>query len=214
MAIETQMDGRPECPTLALPHWKRAMDLVLAGGTLLVASPIMLLIAILNRLFLGRGVVFRNLRGGYGGSTFELYKFRTMTDDRSPNGELLPDEQRTHWWGDILRASSLDELPGLLNVLQGEMSVVGPRPLIARYLERYSPEQALRHRLRPGLTGLAQISGRNLVGWEDRFDLDNRYIDQLSVRQDVRILVRTVGQVVRRTGADGNAHAVEFMGSN
>ena len=206
-------EKRPSCPAVELPRWKRTMDVGLAGSVLVVGSPVIGMIAVLNRLLLGPGVIYRSRRGGHGGAEFELLKFRTMTDACDVDGQLLSDVERTPAWGRILRASSLDELPGLVNVLRGEMSVVGPRPLIARYLDRYTDEQALRHRLRPGLTGLAQVSGRNLVEWEDRFALDNHYIDSLTLRLDMQILARTIVEVVRRTGADGNDHTVEFMGT-
>lgn len=204
--------GKP-CPALSIPLWKRAMDVVIASTVLIAVGPILLCVGMASRVFLGPNIFFRQRRGGHGGSSFDLLKLRSMTDERGPDGELLPDTQRLHWWGSFLRRTSIDELPGLVNVLRGEMSIVGPRPFLAIYLERYDEDQALRHRLRPGLTGLAQVRGRNHLSWEERFELDNRYIDELSLIGDVRLLAETVGQVAGGRGADGAHLTAEFMGS-
>jgi lipopolysaccharide/colanic/teichoic acid biosynthesis glycosyltransferase len=160
-------------------------------------------------------VLFRQARPGRDGRPFMLVKFRTMTDARDARGELLPDDMRLTAWGRILRASSLDELPELWNVLRGEMSLVGPRPLLVSYLDRYTAEQSRRHEVRPGITGLAQVNGRNALCWEDRFALDVRYVDTCSFGLDTRILFRTIGNVVARRGISepGQATAQEFMGS-
>ena len=200
------------CPMLQVPTWKRAMDLAISLSALVLLSPLLAVVAVLSRIFLGRGIVFRQLRGGHGGQSFELFKLRSMTNARSSEGILLPDHERSHWWGRVLRRTSIDELPGLLNVVRGEMSIVGPRPFLAVYLERYDEHQAQRHRLRPGLTGLAQVEGRNLLQWDERFELDNRYIDELSLREDLRLITATIRQVLSGRGADGVAHTTEFLG--
>ncbi len=200
------------CEAYRVPGWKRTMDVVIAAAVLVAAAPLLLALMVLTRLFLGPGVIFRQARGGHGGSTFELLKLRTMTHARDGDGRLLPDRERTHWWGNVLRRTSLDELPGLINVLRGDMSIVGPRPLIAIYLDRYSFEQAQRHRVRPGLTGLVQTTGRNLLSWEERFRLDNYYVENQSLGLDVRILADTVRSVLSGHGADGTDHTSEYMG--
>lgn len=161
---------------------------------------------------LGNPVLYRQERGGLGGSTFEIVKFRTMTNATDADGNLLPDDERRHRWGNFLRRTSLDELPTLLNIVRGEMSVVGPRPLMATYLDRYSARESQRHRVTPGLTGMAQTQGRNLLDWSDRFELDLEYIEQRSMRTDLRILRDTVSIVLSREGADGNDHCTEFQG--
>lgn len=202
-------------PARAIPLPKRILDLVLtlAGGLLLL--PFILLIALLVRLFLGRPVLFRHPRPGYRGLPFTLYKFRTMRDAIGPDGQPLPDAQRLTGFGRLLRATSLDELPELWNVLRGEMSLVGPRPLLMKYLDRYTPEQFRRHLTLPGMTGWAQINGRNNVSWEDKFALDVWYVDHWSLWLDLKILLLTPLKVLRREGITqpGNATAMEFMGS-
>lgn len=187
------------------PRWKRATDLVLAGGAVVALSPLLLLIAGAVRWKLGSPVLFRQERPGKGGVPFELLKFRTMTEARGPDGSPLPDGARLTPFGRLLRASSLDELPELWNVVRGEMSLVGPRPLLMEYLPRYSPEQARRHEVLPGLTGLAQIQGRNALGWEERFALDLEYIERRSLRLDLAIIARTVIEVLRRRGIAARA---------
>lgn len=197
-----------------IPAAKRAFDLLLALPGLVLVSPILALVALLVWIGIGRPVVFRQTRAGRGGKPFVSYKFRTMTDERDERGELLPDEQRLTGLGRLLRSLSLDELPSLLNVLRGEMSLVGPRPLYVRYLERYSPDQARRLEVLPGITGLAQISGRNALAWEERFRLDVWYIDHWSLWLDLKILLITLWKVVRREAISqpGHATAEEFQG--
>jgi lipopolysaccharide/colanic/teichoic acid biosynthesis glycosyltransferase len=183
------------------------------GGALLL--PFILLIALFVRLFLGSPVLFRHPRPGFRGLPFTLYKFRTMRDALGPDGQPLPDAQRLTAFGRLLRATSLDELPELWNVLRGEMSLVGPRPLLMKYLDRYTPEQFRRHLTLPGMTGWAQINGRNNVSWEDKFALDVWYVDHWSFWLDLKILLLTPLKVLRREGINqpGNATAMEFMGS-
>ena len=194
---------------------KRLFDLAVLALTLPVWLPLLAVVALLVRGKLGSPVLFRQRRPCLGGRPFELRKFRSMTDVRDAQGRLLPDSERITPWGRWLRASSLDELPELLNVLRGEMSLVGPRPLLMQYLERYSPRQARRHDVRPGLTGWAQINGRNALSWEEKFELDVWYVEHQSLWLDLRILLRTVGKVLRREGItlEGEATTREFMGS-
>ena len=203
-----------ELPPVATSVAKRAFDVALAALALVVLSPVLLVTAVLVRRKLGAPVLFRQTRPGLLGEPFEILKFRTMTDAVGPDGELLPDEERLTPFGQLLRSTSLDELPELINVIRGEMSLVGPRPLIMRYLERYTPEQARRNLARPGITGLAQVRGRNALSWEERFALDVRYVDGWSLGLDLRILAETVVAVLRRDGisAEGHATAPEFMG--
>jgi lipopolysaccharide/colanic/teichoic acid biosynthesis glycosyltransferase len=194
---------------------KRVFDLVVALVLLVVLAPLLAVLAVLVRVKLGSPVLFRQLRPGRGGRLFTLVKFRTMTDARGPDGVWLPDAQRLTPFGRWLRATSLDELPELWNVLRGDMSLVGPRPLLVAYLDRYTPEQARRHEVRPGLTGWAQINGRNATSWEERFRLDVWYVDHRSMLLDLCILARTVGAVLRRQGisAPGEATMGEFRGT-
>lgn len=194
---------------------KRAMDLVLSGVGLLLAGPLLLLIATMVRWRLGSPVLFRQTRPGLGGRPFRVVKFRTMTLERSPDGDLLPDQMRLTRFGRFLRSTSLDELPAILNVVRGEMSLVGPRPLLMEYLPLYSPEQAIRHTVRPGLTGWAQINGRNAITWEERFALDAWYVEHQSLWLDVKILLLTLLKVVRREGVvrEGFATMPKFTGS-
>jgi lipopolysaccharide/colanic/teichoic acid biosynthesis glycosyltransferase len=189
------------------------MDVAIAASVLCVTSPILMVVMVGTRFFLGPGVVFRQLRGGHGGTLFELLKFRSMLDQLGPDEIERTLDERAHPWGELLRRTSIDEIPGLWNILRGEMSIVGPRPLVAVYLDRYDEHQAGRHRLRPGLTGLAQISGRNLLDWEDKFALDNRYIDELSLRGDLRIIAQTLWHLLTPWRHRGTGHAPEFMGT-
>lgn len=197
-----------------IPISKRLLDL----GLTLLAAPLVLplaaLIALLVRIFHGSPVLFSHQRPGYGKEPFTLYKFRTMNENRDEAGELRSDAERLTPFGRFLRASSLDEIPELYNVLRGEMSLVGPRPLLMRYLERYSPEQARRHETVPGISGWAQINGRNNVSWEDKFALDVWYVDHQSFWLDIRILLLTLPKVLFREGINqpGNATAMEFTG--
>lgn len=194
---------------------KRPMDFACAGAATIVLSPVMLGTAALVRMNLGSPVLFTQERPGLNGAIFKLYKFRTMTDERDEYGELLPDEERLPRFGKILRSTSLDELPELLNILKGDMSVVGPRPLLVRYLERYDDHQARRHEVRPGFTGLAQVSGRNTISWEEKFDKDVDYVDNISFVDDWKIILGTVKTVLLREGisSDTSVTMEEFKGT-
>ncbi len=196
-------------------YGKRLFDLLLVVPTLMVLSPVLAIVALLVRFRLGTPVLFRQVRPGLHGRLFTLYKFRTMTDERDENGNLLPDATRLTAFGKFLRASSLDELPELWNILRGDMSLVGPRPLLVEYLERYTPEQTRRHEARPGLTGWAQVNGRNALDWEEKFKLDVWYVDNRSLGLDIKILWLTFAKVLKREGIsqEGEATMREFMGS-
>ena len=193
---------------------KRGLDLVLAGGALVVLAMPLALIALLVRWKLGAPVLFRQERAGQGGRPFHILKFRSMTDQRGEGGALLSDAQRLTPFGAWLRATSIDELPSLLNILRGDLSVVGPRPLFMRYIPRYTPEQARRLDIPPGLTGWAQAKGRNSLAWDEKFRLDIWYVDHRSFLLDLKIIGLTALQVVRRNGisAAGDATMPEFMG--
>jgi lipopolysaccharide/colanic/teichoic acid biosynthesis glycosyltransferase len=194
---------------------KRTFDMAAALIALIVLSPVLLATALLVRLLIGSPVFFRQSRPGLGGRPFEILKFRTMTQKRGPDGTLLPDYARLTRFGRLLRASSLDELPELLNILRGEMSFVGPRPLLMQYLPLYSPKQARRHEVRPGLTGWAQVKGRNALGWDEKFALDVWYVDHRTLLLDMKILALTAWTVIRREGisAGGEATMPPFEGS-
>jgi sugar transferase EpsL len=194
---------------------KRLFDIVVSVIALVLLSPVLAVTAILVRLRLGTPVLFRQMRPGLAGAPFRLMKFRTMTDARSPDGALLPDAVRLTPFGRFLRSTSLDELPELLNVLKGEMSLVGPRPLLMEYLPLYSADQARRHEVRPGLTGWAQVNGRNALSWEEKFALDLWYVENRSLALDLRILWLTVVRVFGRSGisAEGEATMPRFTGS-
>lgn len=194
---------------------KRLFDLALTLPALILLSPILVAIALLVRIKHGPPILFRQQRPGLHGTPFTLYKFRTMTDARDTQGNLLPDSERLTSFGQFLRRTSLDELPELLNVLRGDMSHVGPRPLLMQYLDRYTPEQARRHDVCPGITGWAQINGRNALSWEEKFALDVWYVDNLSLWLDLKILALTVWKVLRRDGINQDGHATmpEFMGT-
>ncbi len=196
---------------------KTALDRLIAAIALLVFSPVMLVVAIAIGLRMGYPVVFTQPRPGKDGRVFKFYKFRTMTDERDAAGNLLPDEQRLTKLGEFLRESSLDELPQLWNVLKGDMSFVGPRPLLVEYLNRYTPEQARRHEVKPGITGWAQINGRRLLdgNWEEKFRLDVWYVDNWSLWLDLKILFLTVFKVLQKEAITqpGHATGAEFMGS-
>lgn len=179
---------------------KRAFDIAASLGALVLISPALLVIAVLVRVKLGSPVLFGQPRPGLRGRVFTLFKFRTMTDGRDSEGNLRPDAERLTRFGRFLRSTSLDELPELWNVLRGDMSLVGPRPLLVSYLPRYSPEQARRHEVRPGLTGWAQVNGRNAASWEDRLCLDTWYVDHRTLLLDLHILLKTVTIVLRREG--------------
>lgn len=193
---------------------KRGLDILGASIGLVVFGVPMLLIAAVIYETMGRPVLFRQLRPGLNGRPFCLYKFRTMANARDESGRLLPDDERLTRLGRWLRASSLDELPELWNVLKGDMSLVGPRPLLMEYLDRYTPEQARRHEVKPGMTGWAQVNGRNAISWEDKFRLDVWYVDNWSLWLDLKILIMTFVKVLRREGisAEGCATMPEFIG--
>lgn len=193
---------------------KRLFDIVVSASALLVLSPVLIVTAVLVRVRLGSPVFFAQLRPGMHGKLFRMYKFRTMLDAVGPDGRQLPDNQRLTPFGARLRATSLDELPELFNVLRGDMSLVGPRPLLPQYLERYTPRQARRHEVRPGVTGWAQVNGRNAIEWPERLELDVYYVDHRSLALDLKILWLTVAQVLKREGisAEGHATMPEFEG--
>ncbi|WP_366491823.1 sugar transferase [Alcanivorax sp.] len=194
---------------------KRLMDIAGALCGLLVLGPVILLLAVLVRIKLGSPVLFRQVRPGMDGRAFAMAKFRTMTDARDASGDLLPDADRLTGFGQFLRSSSLDELPELWNVLKGDMSLVGPRPLLMEYLPLYSERQARRHEVRPGVTGWAQINGRNALSWEEKFELDVWYVENRTLWLDIKILFLTVWKVVKRDGIsqDGEATMSRFTGS-
>ena len=194
---------------------KRLVDLALAVPALVLLSPLLAGIALLLRISLGPPVLFRQQRGGWQGRLFTLLKFRTMTGACDAQGDLLPDAERLTALGRFLRRTSLDELPELFNVMRGEMSLVGPRPLYAHYLDLYTPEQMRRHEVKPGITGWAQVNGRNTLSWEGKFDMDVWYVDHLSFSLDARIVVMTIRIILNGEGISqpGQATAEEFTGS-
>ncbi|WP_041686097.1 sugar transferase [Erythrobacter litoralis] len=194
---------------------KRIVDFFAALAALAVLWPVLAGLALLVRMKLGSPVLFRQTRPGLGEELFDLYKFRTMTDDRDPNGNLLPDAQRMTKLGAFLRSTSLDELPSLLNVLKGDLSLVGPRPLLPQYLPLYNERQRRRHNVRPGITGWAQVNGRNAVDWEERFALDIWYVENRSLILDIKIILMTLSKVFRREGisAEGEATMAPFTGT-
>ena len=194
---------------------KRLVDMMLSGIALIVLSPVLLLVAILVRIKLGSPVIFHQKRPGKDEKIFTMCKFRTMTDEKDENGNLLPDEVRLTKFGKMLRATSLDELPELWNIFKGDMSIVGPRPLLVEYLSRYNEEQKHRHDVRPGLTGLAQVKGRNAISWEEKFKYDVEYVNKISMKLDIYILFLTVKTVLIREGIHSStSETMEvFMGS-
>ncbi len=179
---------------------KRMLDMALSLCGIIVLSPVYLVLWVLIRCKLGKPVLFTQERPGKKEKIFKLYKFRSMTDERDENGQLLPDEVRLTRFGKLLRSTSLDELPELFNILKGDMSLIGPRPLLVKYLPYYTEEERHRHDVRPGLTGLAQVNGRNALGWEDRFAYDLEYVEKCSLLMDLKVLRMTVGKVLKRTG--------------
>lgn len=197
-------------------YFKRFIDIVCALAAIIVFSWLYIIIAILVRVKLGSPIIFKQARPGKNEKIFNLYKFRTMTDARDEEGNLLPDEVRLTKFGKMLRKTSLDELPEAFNILKGDMSVVGPRPLLVQYLQRYNAHQRRRHEVRPGLTGLAQINGRNAITWEDKFDWDVKYIDNITFIGDIKIIFLTVWKAfVKEEGISAEGHATigEFMGT-
>lgn len=199
----------------ASSYAKRLLDIVLSSCVLLLFAPLLAVVALLIRILLGSPVLFRQQRPGWQEKPFILLKFRTMADTKDAQGKLLPDAQRLRPFGNFLRSTSLDELPALWNVLKGEMSLVGPRPLLMQYLSRYTPDQRRRHLVKPGITGWAQIHGRNALTWEQKFALDTWYVEHQSFFLDVKILWLTLQTVLKREGIQqpGHATAEEFMGS-
>ena len=202
-------------PTFYEKYVKRGLDVILAGGALVVLSPVLAVTAVLVRTKLGSPVIFHQDRPGKDGKIFRLYKFRSMTDEKDENGNLLPDEVRLTAFGKKLRATSLDELPELWNILKGDMSVVGPRPLLVRYLPLYNEEQRHRHDVRPGLTGWAQVNGRNALSWEEKFRYDVDYVQNVSFALDAKTVLLTAKKVFAREGisSDSAATMEEFRGT-
>ena len=192
---------------------KRPLDTFLSMGALIVFSPLLIVISFMVRKKLGSPVIFVQDRPGMNGKIFKLYKFRTMNDEKDENGELLPDDVRLTKFGAKLRSTSLDELPELINMIKGDMAVVGPRPLLVRYLSRYNAHQARRHEVRPGFTGLAQVHGRNAISWEEKFDWDVKYVDNITFKGDCKIIIDTVKTVLKHEGinSDTSATMEEFI---
>ncbi len=196
--------------------FKRLIDIICALAAIIVFGWLYIIVAVLVRVKLGSPVLFKQDRPGKNEKIFKLYKFRTMTDERDENGELLPDEVRLTKFGKALRATSLDELPEVFNILNGSLSVVGPRPLLCKYLSRYSPEQHRRHEVRPGLSGLAQVNGRNAVSWEEKFNLDIQYVDKITFLGDLKIIFQTVFKAfIKKEGisSDTSVTMEEFLGN-
>ena len=195
---------------------KPLLDKILALILIIVFSPIMLITAILIYLKMGRPIIFTQERPGYKGKIFKIYKFRTMTNEKDENGNLLPDEKRLKGIGKVIRSLSLDELPQLFNVLKGDMSFIGPRPLLVEYLPLYNEEQKKRHDVLPGITGLAQVNGRNAISWKKKFEYDVEYVNNLSFLMDMKIIFLTIQKVIKRDGIsqEGNATMEKFNGKN
>ncbi len=195
---------------------KRFMDFLIAALSIIIFSPLLIILAILVRVKLGGPVIFKQERPGLNGKVFKLYKFRTMTDAKDENGNLLDDEYRLTSFGKRLRSTSLDELPELYNILKGDMSIVGPRPLLVKYLPLYNDEQKRRHDVRPGLTGLAQVSGRNAITWTEKFNRDIEYVDNVSLGLDISIFFKTIYCVLKKEGINSDSAATmeDFTGNN
>ena len=194
--------------------FKRVFDFILSLTAIIILSPVLLLLTVIGAFLMGGNPFFTQERPGKDGKIFKLVKFRSMNNKRDDRGELLPDEKRLTYYGKFLRNTSFDELPELINILKGDMAIVGPRPLLVRYLTRYSKTQARRHEVRPGLTGLAQVNGRNAISWEEKFRYDVEYVDNLSLMLDIKIILMTVLKVVKRDGisSENSATMEEFMG--
>ena len=208
-------DRRERIGPDAIRGMKRAFDVFVASIALVLLAPVLAIVALLVRAILGKPVLFRQIRPGLHGEPFEIIKFRSMFDAYDAAGNEIPEAERIGKFGSFIRATSLDELPELWNVLNGTMSLVGPRPLLTRYLDRYSPEQARRHDVRPGITGLAQVCGRNAISWEEKFELDVMYVDNHSWWMDLKILLKTATKVLTADGisTEGHATSPEFWGS-
>ena len=206
----------PHKPGIYEKYIKRPQDFILSVIAIIVLSPVLVLIAVLVRIKLGSPVLFKQQRPGLNGKIFNMYKFRTMTDKRDSEGNLLPDAERLTKIGKIVRSLSIDELPQLINVLKGDMALVGPRPLLPKYLPLYSEEQFRRHEVRPGITGWAQVNGRNDISWKRKFELDVWYVDHISFWLDVKIIMLTIKKVFVREGInkEGNATTEPFNGHN
>ena len=194
--------------------FKRPLDIILALVAIIVLSPVFLLVALLVRINLGSPIIFKQQRPGMNEQIFTMYKFRTMTDERDENGELLADSLRLTKFGEFLRSTSMDELPELFNIIKGDMSIIGPRPLLVQYLPLYNKHQKRRHAVRPGLTGLAQISGRNGISWDEKFNLDVEYVESISFFYDWKIIFLTVKKIIMREGInqEGEATMEDFKG--
>jgi lipopolysaccharide/colanic/teichoic acid biosynthesis glycosyltransferase len=194
---------------------KRPMDFILSLLAIIILSPVIIIVAIFVRIKLGGPVLFTQNRPGKNEKIFKLYKFRTMTSEKDKDGNLLPDEVRLTKFGKFLRSTSLDELPGLFNILKGHMSIVGPRPLLVQYLPLYNEEQKKRHLVRPGLTGLAQVNGRNAISWEDKFKYDVKYVEKITFIGDIKIIILTAFKVIRRKDINSNTSStMEFFEGN
>lgn len=204
------------CKDIYCNYLKRILDILICIIGLIFISPILLVVALLVKIKLGSPIIFKQERPGLHGEIFKLYKFRTMTNEKNDSGELLNDEVRLTEFGKKLRASSLDELPEIFNIIIGDMSIVGPRPLMVKYLPIYSEKQKRRHDVRPGLTGLAQISGRNAITWTERFNKDIEYVDNISLKLDMYIFFKTIYYVLKREGinSDTSATMEDFTGDN
>lgn len=204
------------CKNIYCNFLKRILDILICITGLIFISPILLVVALLVKIKLGSPIIFKQERPGLHGKIFKLYKFRTMTNEKNDSGELLDDEVRLTDFGKKLRASSLDELPEIFNIIKGDMSIVGPRPLMVKYLTLYSEEQKRRHDVRPGLTGLAQISGRNAITWTEKFDKDIKYVDNISLKLDIYIFLKTIYYVLKQEGinSDTSATMEDFTGDN
>jgi hypothetical protein len=194
--------------------FKRVFDFILSLTAIIILSPVLLLLTVIGAFLMGGNPFFTQDRPGKDGKVFKLVKFKSMNNKRDERGELLPDEKRLTSYGQFIRNTSFDELPELINILKGDMAIVGPRPLLVRYLTRYSKTQARRHEVRPGLTGLAQVNGRNAISWEEKFRYDVEYVDNLSLMLDIKIILMTVLKVVKRDGisSENSATMEEFMG--
>lgn len=194
---------------------KRPLDIIFSLLAIILLSPVFLAVAILVKIQLGSPVLFKHLRPGLNGNIFTMYKFRSMTDERDESGNLLPSRERLTKLGKVLRATSLDELPELFNILRGDMSFIGPRPLLPEYLPLYNDRQKHRHDVRPGLSGLAQVNGRNTISWEEKFDFDLQYVENISFALDVKILFQTVAKVFRREGVNKSDEVImeKFKGN-